>query len=210
MRIAPHHIKGTPQAAIIAALGQHVDYTPMCPWPDDCTVQWGNGIIPANPFFEAFPAGTFIRGDGETIEDAEREAFAKYELQIGCDHLWGRHHPTRGTYTNGLGCCRRCGRTEGTMFSPIFQLGEWRKPLVRWEADWATEEIDDEITDAIEAREPGYRARCERQKRILRIRKHLFGVAVREGHGTERPVIDGDRSRDSQKQGPSTPQGEAK
>lgn len=51
------------------------------------------------------------------------------------------------------------------------------------------------------------------------VRKLLLAGAVvaelsrrdREGHGTERPVIDGDRSRDSQKQDPSTPhQGEAK
>lgn len=178
MRIAAHHIKGTPDHTLSSALGQAVDYTPVCAWPDDCMVQWGHGIIPANPFFEAFPPGTFIRGDGETIEDAERKAFAKYERQIGCDHIWGRHHPTRGTYTNGLGWCRRCGRSEGRRFPPIVTLGHMRKPLSAWEVDWVDEPLEPDIAERLEAQRPGYLQDRARSMKLLGLRRHLFGLAA--------------------------------
>jgi hypothetical protein len=81
MKIAAHHIKGTPEHRFSEMLRPDPEYTPACAWPDDCMVQWGHGIIPAVPFFEAFPPGTFIRGEGETIAEAERKAFAQYQSE---------------------------------------------------------------------------------------------------------------------------------
>ncbi|MBI1682336.1 hypothetical protein [Caulobacter hibisci] len=176
MKIAPHHIAGTPEAALSAALGTHVDYHPMCGWPDDCMVQWGHGIIPSTPFFEAFPAGTFIRGEGETIEAAERQAFAKWEADRNCDHRWGRARSAGNTYTNGAGWCRRCGAFRSSMFAPVVTFGAHRKPLGKSES-WllSSMETDADMNARMDARYPAERGRRAKQKRILQIRRKLFG-----------------------------------
>ena len=66
-------------------------YTPVCAWPEDCLVQWGDrGLVLrreksggsyTTAFFEAFPNNpqTFIRGEGVCIEEAERLAFKQFE-----------------------------------------------------------------------------------------------------------------------------------
>lgn len=176
MRIAPHLIKGTPESRLHNALGCYVEYTPVCPWPDDCLVQWGHGIVPANPFFEAFPPGTFIRGDGESIESAERKAFAQYRSEVGCDHLWGRHAGMRGTYLNGAGWCRRCGAFRSNMFPAVVQLGSHRKPLARLEADYLRLlEEDLEMNAHMDRLYPERAADRLRSQRMLRLRLNLFG-----------------------------------
>lgn len=180
MRIAPHLVPET-QTALDKALSSgsrlYPQYVPVCGWPEDCLVQWGNGIVPANPFFEAFPRGTFIRGDGETIEEAERKAFAQYEREIACKHFFGRHHPRRGTYTNGGAFCHRCGRFEGSHFQPVFQFGEHRKPLKLWEAAWLNElETDHEMNAHMDAKYPEQKQRRIKSAKLMRIRKKLFGV----------------------------------
>lgn len=178
MIIASHLRAGSPDSALHDALGCYVEYTPVCAWPADCMVQWGNGIIPANPFFEAFPRGTFIRGDGQTIEEAERQAFAQFESEAGCEHFWGRSHPRRGTYTNGGGFCHKCGRFEGNRFREIVVLGHHRKPLRRWERDHLIdcEENADGMNEHMDAKYPE-RVEARRQyQRLLRLRMNLFGV----------------------------------
>lgn len=57
-------------------------YNCICDWPDDCFVQGGgDGIVIVRDgdnyntaYFEAFPKNPdcFIRGEGETMEDAEK------------------------------------------------------------------------------------------------------------------------------------------
>lgn len=109
------------------------DYRPSQPWPEDATVQWGARGVVLGPkpyktaFFEAFPkeAG-FIRGEGETIADAERDAFARFQREQGCAHVWGR----RG-YTNGAGKCIRCNAFRSNLFHPVTQIGSWRAPISR-------------------------------------------------------------------------------
>lgn len=180
MIIAAHHRPGTREHDLSELIHPSPAYEPSCAWPDDCMVQWGHGIIPAVSFFEAFPKGTFIRGEGETIADAERAAFAKFERDQACDHVWGRQRPgPRGSlYTNGAGWCRKCGGFRGQMFKPIFQLGEWRKPLTAWEADWLAE-LEGPRDPAFEAHmervDPGHRKATDKSKRLLRIRLNLFG-----------------------------------
>lgn len=108
-------------------------HVPLDGWPDDCTVQWGSHglVLSQKPdgsyktaFFEAFPkGGGFIRGEGETLADAEASAFAKYLKISACDHGWSR----KG-YTNGGAICRHCGAFQA-VFRPIVVLGAHRKPL---------------------------------------------------------------------------------
>lgn len=136
-KIASHHSKSK--------------YALVCEWPDDCYVQWGgNGIVLSSKggrstaFFEAFPAGEgFFRGEGASIEDAERDCFRKLSDYLACDHLWGRGFTveSRGTkkkhglerpklrgktaYTNGGAICRKC-KSFASRFKPITPLGDWK------------------------------------------------------------------------------------
>lgn len=123
-KIRSHHFPDHP-------LAQDTDFTPACAWPDDTTVQWGgNGVVLGKEsyetaFFEAFPAGAgFIRGEGKTIADAEKGAFAQFQREHGCQHVWGR----RG-YTNSGAKCLKCNAFHINIFKPITPLGSWREPL---------------------------------------------------------------------------------
>lgn len=64
-------------------------------WPDNIFLQCGaEGIVVGlksgktrkTAFFEAFPFSKFIRGEGETIEQAEKECFEKYLVLANCKH----------------------------------------------------------------------------------------------------------------------------
>jgi hypothetical protein len=82
-------------------------------WPD-CKLQ-GNGVgfvfggkekPRETAFFEAFPRNphTFIRGEGETMEEAETAAWQKHQKTLACaGHKYKRH------CDNGSGTCRHCG-----------------------------------------------------------------------------------------------------
>lgn len=188
MRIAPHHIQGTPEHRLSSMLRPDPDYSPVCAWPDDCTVQWGHGIVPAVPFFEAFPPGTFIRGEGATIAEAEEHAFAQYQRDLACEHVWGRWHPRRGTYLNGAAWCRKCDAFRGSFFPAIKPSGWWRKPLTRMEYDHLLSmETDTELNELMDRKYPadaGGRRKCQR---ILRLRFNLFGAT--DSFGAPYPEI---------------------
>jgi len=176
VKIASHHIEGTPQHKLSSLMGKNTEYTPVQNWPEECTVQWGNGIIPANPFFEAFIPGTFYRGDGATIEEAEANAFAQYEKEKTCNHLWGRQRPKRDLYTNGAGWCRHCGAFRSKMFNEIVNLGSHRKPLNKSEEYFLDSlENDHEMNAHMDEKYPHDRKQRQTQARLLRIRKNLFG-----------------------------------
>lgn len=183
MIIAAHHRPGTAEHDLSERLRPSPAYEPACAWPDDCMVQWGHGIVPAAPFFEAFPKGTFIRGEGETIADAERSAFAQYQRDLACNHHWGRtryYADGRSTlYHNGAAFCCKCGGFRGRMFRPIVVLGHLRKPISRWEHDWLAE-LEGPRDPAFEAHmervDPGHRANTRKSARLLRIRLNLFGA----------------------------------
>lgn len=181
MKIAPHHIAGAPEHRVSQALGIDQPYEPRRAWPKDCTVQWGHGIIPATPFFEAFIPGTFIRGEGETIADAEDRAFERYESEKTCGHIWGRQRPGGQLYTNGAGWCRKCGAFRSGMFPAIVTLGGHRRPLKGMEEDHLRLiETNHEMTTHMDAKYPEGRERRRRHARLLRIRMNLYGLAVRE------------------------------
>ncbi|CDO35036.1 hypothetical protein [Novosphingobium sp. KN65.2] len=184
MRIAAHHIPGTPENKFSSMLHSNPAYTPTCAWPEDCMVQWGNGLIPATPFFEAFPKGTFIRGEGATIAEAELRAFEQYQRDLACDHVWGRQRPGRDCYTNGAGWCRKCGGFRGSMFPEIKPLGWWRKPLTAWEVDWLQSmQEDHELNEVMDRKYPHHRDDSIKLERRLRLRFNLFG-------GESRPALE--------------------
>lgn len=119
---------------------KHADHIPyLLAWPEDCTVQWGKGVVLgensySTAFFEAFPKrGGFIRGEGATIAEAESRAFAQYNKEEACDHAWGR----RG-YLNGGTRCTRCKGFATTM-KPVMRLGAFRDPISFHELEFALE-----------------------------------------------------------------------
>ena len=183
MRLARQHVEGTSSHDLSKALGRNVEYKPVCFWPDDCMVQWGNGIIPATPFFEAFPTGTFIRGEGETIEMAERRAFAQYQCEFGCRHLWGRTRYTKHgprPYTNSAGFCRHCGAFRSKMFKPIIKLGDWREPLSWMDAEYLETVLTnaDGMNEHMDAKYPDEKPSRDKHIRKLALRKAIFGAST--------------------------------
>ena len=164
MKIASHHIPGTIRHQITNIIGRTPNYTPVCSWPEEATVQWGHGLIPAVPFFEAFLPNTFIRGEGESIEEAERKAFSQYLREKNCSHQWGRQRKNGVLYTNGAGWCKKCGAFRSKMFKPIVELGSYRRPLSATENS-LIEDFGDDLSPSP-------------YKRVLLLRKRLYGVAA--------------------------------
>lgn len=104
----------------------NTDHPLRHPWPGDCYVQGGEqglafrggeGYFTA--FVEAFPRNpdAFLRGEGETVAEAEDACWARYLVARDCvpgegepDGRFGPHGPfDRRGYTNGMGFCVRCG-----------------------------------------------------------------------------------------------------
>lgn len=65
-------------------------------------------------FFEAFPADTFLRGEGTTIEEAEAKCWAKYQKVTQCK----AHEPERRNRRDGYGFCKHCGMGK-MYFEPL-------------------------------------------------------------------------------------------
>lgn len=89
-------------------------------WPESSYLQAGSkGIVLGSKgnyttaFMEAFVDGTFIRGEGETIQEAEHAAWQKYQKINACaGHEW----ETRG-YKNGAGFCKHCSFFKSHAFT---------------------------------------------------------------------------------------------
>lgn len=135
------------------AIASHLADDPWRPrqrWLRSTTVQWGaRGVVVGRSgttaFFEAFPRdGTagFIRGEGETLEEAEAAAYRKWLLHATCltrdGHRWSRARRLAdgkvSTYTNGGTFCLKCGAFASAM-QPIVELGAYRSPLDAAELD---------------------------------------------------------------------------
>lgn len=98
-------------------------------WPKDTGLQYGSsGIVFSKKgsyetaFFEAFPTisgkGTFIRGEGETPDEAEDNAWKTYQKYLNCpEHEFTRIH--RGKHrTDGCGVCVHCGMFSTDALEP--------------------------------------------------------------------------------------------
>ena len=92
-------------------------------WANDCSLQCGGrGVVFSNQgnyrtaFFEAFPKkpDSFIRGEGKTIEEAENNAWEKYQKIMNCKI----HEYERRGYTNGVGFCKHCNLQDSKAFEP--------------------------------------------------------------------------------------------
>lgn len=107
------------------------DYTCVCEWPEDCFVQGGDdGVVVSKKgnyqtaYFEAFPKNPdcFIRGEGKTMEDAEREAYDKLVRYSSCEHEFEKAK----NYSNGMGKCKHCGMMK-VVFEPDYTCIECGK-----------------------------------------------------------------------------------
>ena len=161
---------------IIARNHRQDAWQPLKDWPSDTYVQWGGrGVVLraddkggsySTAFFEAMPAGGgFIRGEGKSIEEAEADAFSRFEKEAACrPHRWGR----RG-YTNGGAKCLRCGSFR-TAFKPIYEIGAWRAPLSATELSLlqmgGTRQRADDAPDV------------NRRRRHLYLRARLAGLTI--------------------------------
>lgn len=92
----------------------------------DIRVQGGSqGIVFARTkpsyvtaFVECFPPGSFIRGEGETVAEADDACWAKLQAYLGCTaHEWEAR-----SYKNGAGFCIHCGQFGSQVFTAE-QLG---------------------------------------------------------------------------------------
>ncbi|RWX78250.1 hypothetical protein EPK99_06335 [Neorhizobium lilium] len=154
------------------------EYAPRHEWPGDTLVQWGgNGLVLGKDcyttaFFEAFPdkkitaGGGFIRGEGKTIEEAEADAFAQFQKESSCRHLWGREH-----YTNGGQLCRHCRAFRGGVVKEVVILGRHRKPVAWYHAYDLEMDSDSKYI------------------RILRLRAKLFGITERPPTATSTDAV---------------------
>lgn len=66
-------------------------------------------------FFEAFPdkPSCFVRGEGETIADAEKDAWERYQKILVCDHEMERRDRR-----DGYGFCKHCSYSS-MVFEPL-------------------------------------------------------------------------------------------
>ncbi|OXX41375.1 hypothetical protein B9J93_20135 [Vibrio sp. V17_P4S1T151] len=85
-------------------------------------------------FFEAFPKvsgfGTFIRGEGKDIDEAEKNAWEKFQKQLACvEHHWNRkvHGSVR---TDGYAQCECCG-LRATALEPTTKCSKCEKNTAR-------------------------------------------------------------------------------
>ncbi len=83
-------------------------YELIYPWPEDCLIHCSDG---SRPFFECYPRNpqTYMRVEGNTIEEAETKAWNRLVRYILCKE---HEFEARG-YSNGAGFCKHCG-----MFGP--------------------------------------------------------------------------------------------
>lgn len=81
-------------------------------------------------FFEAFPKvsgfGTFIRGEGKDIDEAEQNAWDKFQKQLACvEHHWTRKVHGR-VRSDGYAQCELCG-LRATALEPTTKCSKCEK-----------------------------------------------------------------------------------
>lgn len=110
------------------------DHTITHDWPSGMSIQGGrSGLVLSRTgdhyktaFIEAFPiGGGFIRGEGETVLEAETAAWQKYQIFLKCPESGSEHSykPYRKTangstpYYNGAGFCEHCNTFMSQCFT---------------------------------------------------------------------------------------------
>jgi|GEM_PF-5012352 len=109
--------------------GKHTTYDSVYEW--NCTCQAGeSGIVFSKEgnyqtaFFEAFPKNPscFLRGEGETIKDAEEGCWQKYQKVLACSHEMERRDRT-----DGYGFCKHCSYSS-MVFEPLTKCCKCKIP----------------------------------------------------------------------------------
>ncbi len=113
------------------------NYVPKYAWKENDYVQWGeHGILinrsekkinHVNAFFEAFPQepnDAFLRGEGNTLEEAEQQCFQEYEKILACP---GHEYERRGQ-TDGYGYCKHCPMSKSDVFEPLTKCDVCHEP----------------------------------------------------------------------------------
>lgn len=116
-------------------------YTCIYDWPEDCFVQCGdNGVVGSvtkgvytTAFFEAFPKNpsTFIRGEGDCINKAEKNAWEQFNRNISCPKHEYRKHGIDSEH----GICIHCGLFTSHVFPPVYSCSVCNKKEVNLEYD---------------------------------------------------------------------------
>ncbi len=115
---------------------KNTDHVSPHDWPDDMLVQGGgDGIVLSRgpgghyrtAFVEAFPGGTFLRGEGKTVADADDACWAQYQRLNACEH--GPYEPRN--YTNGCGFCVKCGMWFTDVCEPAKEVKVEREAIRR-------------------------------------------------------------------------------
>jgi hypothetical protein len=119
------------------------EYDCLQSWPDNCYLQCGgSGIVfkkdtaYTTAFFEAFPRNpnTFIRGEGKDIEEAELNAWNKYQKIINCVG----HELKRTNGENGI--CVHCNMSQIHSFPPEHSCSVCNKANVNY-VDFLDEKV---------------------------------------------------------------------
>jgi hypothetical protein len=126
-RIVHRHDRNTMPTSIKLSFGNGTYESPND--YGDLYIQGGvSGLVitndPDNPtyttaFIEVFPEGSFIRGEGATLEDADADCWKKFNALSEC----GEHEYEPRGYTNGAGFCKKCRQFFGGVFTGE-QLGQ--------------------------------------------------------------------------------------
>lgn len=115
-----------------ASMSPGKDYVCSSPWPEDIFLQCGeSGIVFVRggknyqtAFFEAFPKkpSCFLRGEGSSVEEAEKACWEKYQKVISCNHVMERRNRT-----DGYGYCKYCSYSS-TVFEPLTKCCKCKVP----------------------------------------------------------------------------------
>lgn len=165
MNIVEHCQSGHPESC---------GYTPKCAWGEDVQIQWGDHgitihrqektITLVHAFFEAFPQSpdTFLRGEGESLEEAEKKCFAWYTKMINCgDHDWDRRDRT-----DGYAYCKKC-KIEATVLDPLTTCYKCGVPTA-----WSSRKIDGKKVLVCQLHDDHYRELSKDEEK--EIRKMIF------------------------------------
>jgi hypothetical protein len=131
---------------------RNTDVNATKPWPAGMLLQGGSTGIVIRPsdrggdyrtaFVEAFPEGTFIRGEGRTITEAEEACWTKYQRHTDCDGTGQPHGPFEPRqYENGCGFCVRCGAWFTGVCEPSINHQINSLACRRVEATWGSEVV---------------------------------------------------------------------
>jgi hypothetical protein len=109
-------------------MGIPTTYKTRYHWPKDSDL--GYGVTPYKSgdraFFEGVPKelDTLVRGEGQSVEEAEERAWAQYLKYLVCQRSVRGHKFECKDYTNGGGVCSYCGMFKMLVFEPqdeVFQ-----------------------------------------------------------------------------------------